>query len=171
MILSRSAEATPSSRLLSNKKFICRLGAAAGNLRDLIAFLPNDCDIVPGVCGVGRTDQYPLQLDECGQIDARRADCHSSANHRIEHPTGDRYHDACRPLHAKKLARRSLLHATHQDLAAEIWMIPVVDFQLLPDMGRMNGQWPSGESHGCFVDLIVVDSALRPCIASSSRRR
>jgi hypothetical protein len=34
------------------------------------------------------------------------------------------------------LARRSLLYATHQDLAAEIWMIPVVDFQLLPDMGE-----------------------------------
>jgi hypothetical protein len=28
---------------------------------------------------------------------------------------------------------------------------------------------PSGESHGCFVDLIVADIAPRPCIASSSR--
>jgi len=80
---------------------------------------------------------------ECGHIDARRADCHSCANHRIEHPTGDRYHDACRPLYAKKLAGRSLLYATHQDLAAKIWMIPVVDFQFLPDMGRMNGQHSS----------------------------
>ena len=53
------------------------------------------------------------------------------------------------PCTLKKLARRSLLYATHQDLAAEIWMIPVVDFQLLPDMGRMNGQWPWAESRGC----------------------
>ena len=43
------------------------------------------------------------------------------------------------PLHHKKLAGRSLLHAPHQDLAAEIWMPPVMDFQFLPDMGRMNG--------------------------------
>jgi hypothetical protein len=51
-------------------------------------------------------------------------------------------------LHAKKLARRPLFYATHQDLAAEIWMIPVVDFQLLPDMGRMNGQWHWDASRG-----------------------
>ena len=63
------------------------------------------------------------------------------ANHRIEHPTGDGYDNAGRPLHLKKLARRSLLHAPHHDLVAEIWVIPVMDFQLLPDMGRMNGQW------------------------------
>jgi len=42
-------------------------------------------------------------------------------------------------LHLKKLARRSLLDATHQNLATEIGMIPVEDFQLLTDMGRMNG--------------------------------
>jgi len=41
--------------------------------------------------------------------------------------------------HLKKLACRSLLEATHQNLAAEIGMIPVEDFQLLPDTGRMNG--------------------------------
>ena len=86
--------------------------------------------------------QQPLQLDERRQINARRADCHPGANHRIEHPTGDRYDDAGRPLHLKKSARRSLLHATHRP-CAEIWVTPVMDFQLLPDMGRMNGRWPS----------------------------
>ena len=29
-------------------------------------------------------------------------------------------------------------------------MIPVVDFQFLPDMGRMNGQWPWGENPWLF---------------------
>jgi hypothetical protein len=33
----------------------------------------------------------------------------------------------------------SMLHATHQNLPTEIRVIPVTDFQLLPDMGRMNG--------------------------------
>jgi IS66 C-terminal element len=28
-------------------------------------------------------------------------------------------------------------------------MIPVVDFQFLPDMGRMNGQWRSGAKTIC----------------------
>ena len=30
-------------------------------------------------------------------------------------------------------------------------MIPVVDFQFLPDMGRMNGQWRSEERIGPFA--------------------
>lgn len=139
MILSRSGEPNRSSSLWSNNKFICRLGTAAGNLSDFIAFFRNDCDIAPGVCGVRRTYQQPLQLDECCRIDARRADCHPGANHRIEHPTGDGYHDAGRPLHLKELTRRSLLHPTHSNLAAEITVPPIMDFQLLPDMGRMNG--------------------------------
>jgi hypothetical protein len=31
-------------------------------------------------------------------------------------------------------------------------MIPVVDFQLLPDMGGMNGQWRSGARITCSPD-------------------
>ena len=43
------------------------------------------------------------------------------------------------PWMLKKSARRSLLHAPDDDLAAKIGMPAVMDFQLLPDMGRMNG--------------------------------
>ena len=35
--------------------------------------------------------------------------------------------------------RRTLLDATHQNLPAGIRVKRVTDFQLLPDMGRMNG--------------------------------
>ena len=38
-----------------------------------------------------------------------------------------------------ELARCALLHATHQNLPPEVRVVPVVNFQLLPDMGRMNG--------------------------------
>jgi hypothetical protein len=91
------------------------------------------------VCGICCTYQQPLQLNECLKIDLRRTHGHPGANHRIEHPTGDRNHDARRHLHLKELARRSLLHSPHADLAAKIGMPPVMDFQLLTDMGRMNG--------------------------------
>ena len=140
MTLSRSEELNPSSLLLSNNRFICRPGTATGNFSDFIAFLPNDCHYRFGEC-VGLADAYQLrvQLAKRSQINSRWADCHPSTNHRIEHPTGDRYNDAGRPLHLKKLARRSLLHATHQNLAAEIRMLAVMDFHLLPDMGRMFG--------------------------------
>ena len=57
VVLFRSVGATPSSRFLSNRSFICRLGAGTGNLRDFIAFLPNDSNIALGVCGSGQTYQ------------------------------------------------------------------------------------------------------------------
>ena len=139
MIWFRSGEPNPSSLLFSNNKFICRLGTAAGNLRDFIAFLQNDCDFALGMCWFGCTYQQPLQLDECGQIDARRAQGHRGANHGIEHPTGDGNHDTHRPLHLQELTCRSMLYAADADLTPEIGMPTIMDFQLLPDMGRING--------------------------------
>jgi hypothetical protein len=90
------------------------------------------------VCGLDRTYQQPLQLDECGQIDTRAAKGHPDADHWIEHPPCHRDHYAGGPQHFKELPTRSLLHPTHSNLAAEIRVPPVMDFQLLPDMGRMN---------------------------------
>jgi len=139
MILFRSRAPNPSSLLSVNNRFICRPGTAGGNLRDCIAFLPNDSNIAPGVCGFGSAHQQAPKVDERCQINPRRADCHGGTNHRIEHPTGDRYNDAGWSLHFQELPSRSPLHAAHQNLPAKIGVIPVVNFQLLPDMGRMNG--------------------------------
>jgi hypothetical protein len=72
-------------------------------------------------------------------MNPRRAHGHLGTDYGIEHPTGDRYNDAGRSLYLKKLARCSLLHATHQNLPAAIRVASVMDFQLLSDMGRMNG--------------------------------
>ena len=139
MTLFRSRTPNPSSLLSSSNSFICRLGTATGNFSDCIAFLPNDSTIDSEVCGGGDAHQLAPQLAKRSQINPRWADCHRSTNHRIEHPTGDRYNDAGRSLHLKELARHSLLHATHQNLPAEIRVVAVMDFQLLPDMGRMFG--------------------------------
>jgi hypothetical protein len=91
------------------------------------------------VCGHSSVDQQPVQLGKRSQINAWRAHDHPGASHRIDHPTGNGNHDTGRPLHLKKLARRSLLYASHDDLAAKIWMPSIMNFKLLSDMGRMNG--------------------------------
>jgi hypothetical protein len=124
---------------LSNNKFICRRDTAASNLSDFIVFPRNDCDSAPGVCELGRTYQQLLQLAECCHVDPRRSDAHPDANHGVEHPTGDRNYYPGRPLHRQKLARRSLRHLAYRHLMPKIGVPPVIDFQLLPDMGRMNG--------------------------------
>src|SRR5580704_18772393 len=127
MILSRSAEPSPSSRLLSNNKVSCRAGSTVGALGDCIAFLRNDRNIAPAVCGLDRSYQQPLQLDERVQIDTRAAKGHPDADHWIEHPPCHRDHYAGGPQHFKELPTRSLLHPTHSNLTAEIRVPPVMD--------------------------------------------
>ncbi|MEK4031617.1 hypothetical protein WOC76_21435 [Methylocystis sp. IM3] len=137
--MSRSAEPSLSSLLLSNIRVSCRAGSTADALGDCIAFLRNDRNIAPAPCGIDRTNQQSFQLDECGEIDARAAKSHSGADDGIKHPPRHRDHNAGWPQHLKKLPSCSLLDTTDGNLAAKIRVPPVMDFQLLPDMGRMNG--------------------------------
>ena len=110
--------------------------------------LPKDFGIAPGVCGVGGAHQQPLQFEKCREIHARRALGHRSANDGIKHPVSNGNNHARRTQDAQKSTRRSLRDAPDNDLAAKIGMPAVMDFQLPPDMGRMNGRWHLAESHG-----------------------
>lgn len=97
---------------------------------------------------MGRSFQQSLQLNQRGHIDARRADAHPGADLAIQHPAGHRDNHTGRPLYLEKLVCCSMLDATNQNHQAEIGGIPVMDLQLLPDMGRMNGEWPWAGRHG-----------------------
>jgi hypothetical protein len=92
------------------------------------------------VCGVCDAYQQPVQLDKRCQFHAWQAHDHSTANQRIKHPTGNRDHDPLWPQYRKKLTRRSLFNPPDVDPATEIRVPTVMDFQLLSDMGRMNGR-------------------------------
>jgi hypothetical protein len=69
----------------------------------------------------------------------RHALAHHRANDGIKHPVSNGNNHACRTHNAQKSTRRSLRYAPDDDLAAKVGMPAVMDFQLLPDMGRMNG--------------------------------
>jgi hypothetical protein len=107
-----------------------------------MVILPKDSGIAPGVCGLGGAHQQPLQFNKCREIHAWRALGHRSANDWIKHPVGNGHDHARRTQDAQKSTRRPLRYAPDNDLAAEIGMPAVMDFQLPPDMGRMNGRWP-----------------------------
>ena len=97
--------------------------------------LINDSGIATGVCGVGGAHQQPLQFYKCSEIHARYALGHRGAND--WNSNGNNH--ARRTHDAQKAARRSLRRTPNDDLAPKIEMPAVMDFQLLPDMGRMNG--------------------------------
>jgi hypothetical protein len=101
--------------------------------------LPNDSGIAPGVCGIGRAHQQPLHFNKCRETHVRPALEHRGANDRIKHPIGNGNNHARRTPDAQKSTRRSLRYAPNDDLVAKIGMPAVMDFHLLPDMGRMNG--------------------------------
>jgi hypothetical protein len=100
------------------------------------------------VCGLAGTRHQSIQINQRRQIDPRKAFRHAGADHRINHPCGDRNDDARRTQNLKKLACRSPLNAPHANLMAEIGMPAVMNLQLLTDMGRMNGRWLWDENRG-----------------------
>ena len=101
--------------------------------------LPNDSGIARRVRGVGGAHQEPPQFNKCREIHARHALERRGANDGIKHPVSNGNNHARRTHDAQKSTRRSLRYAPDDDLAAKIGMPAVMDFQLLPDMGRMNG--------------------------------
>jgi hypothetical protein len=125
--------------LASNSRLICRGAIAVGKSQTFIAFLPNESTIARRFSGQASLDQRSLQFHQRGQINARNSHRHRRTRDRIEHPTCDAGDAARRTINQYELAGCSLLYPPNQDLAPEIGVPTVLDFQLLPDMGRMNG--------------------------------
>jgi hypothetical protein len=125
-----------------------------------MVILPKDSGIAPGVCDVGGAHQQPLQFDKRREIHARHALGHGTANDGIKHPVSDGNNHSRWAEDAQKSARRSLRDAPDTDLAAKIGMPAVMDFQLSPDMGRMNGQWQRlGRMHPSSFPFRAVSQA------------
>src|SRR5216683_3902812 len=97
----------------------------------------DDGRIVPGASSESALDQQLMQLNQRRYRDARRAEPHSGAGDGIEHPC--RHHDdytGCY-LDVSDLAAGALLNILPSN-AAPIECVPaIMDFDLLPDMGRM----------------------------------
>jgi hypothetical protein len=104
-----------------------------------IALLLNDNGIVGGALIPTKINQEPVQVGERRQIHTRSAHSHVGAGHWVEHPCSHRNNHTGRALNLHKPASRPFLNAANADFAAKIRMPPVVDFHILPDMGRMNG--------------------------------
>ena len=118
-------------------------GSSAGVGRLLILLLLDDDRIVPGASSETALDQQLMQLNQRRYPDARRAEPHSGAGDRIEHPC--RHHDdyTGRYLDVNDVADGALLDILASD-ATPIECVPaIMDLDLLPDMGRMTGRLQS----------------------------
>jgi hypothetical protein len=64
---------------------------------------------------------------------------HSGAGHRIEHPAGYDQNLARRGFYESDLAVGSRLKPAQSNTASIKWVPAIKNFNILPDMGRMDG--------------------------------
>jgi hypothetical protein len=77
------------------------------------------------------------KIDQCGSCNPRRANLHSGAGNRVQHPCrNDRNHAGCR-LYVDNVTSGTLLAIMATDATSIQRMPLVVNNNFLPDMGRM----------------------------------
>jgi hypothetical protein len=94
-------------------------------------------------------DQQTLQVGESRHRYAWWTHGEGRADSRVQHPAGDHDDDAVADLYVDKVTGGPAL-AIHAAQSSAVQRMPTVeDFDLLPDMGRMNRNWPSAARTGC----------------------
>jgi hypothetical protein len=112
--------------------------AGAGRL--LILLLLDDSVIVPGASSETAFDEQMMKLDQRRHHHTRRADrCHTGAGDRVQHPCGDCRDHAGHRFNVNNLAGGALFAVVSPDVTPIERVPPVMNFNFLPDMGRMNG--------------------------------
>jgi hypothetical protein len=100
-------------------------------------------------------DQQTVQFGESRHRHAWWTQGEGRADSRVQHPAGDRDDDAVADLYVDELTGSATL-AIHAAQSSAVQRVPTVeDFDLLPDMGRMNRNWPSAGTTGCSLAACV----------------
>jgi hypothetical protein len=125
-----------------NGKLICRETGVDGSISRLFKiFLLNVCASLGGNPVQASVNQQPVQCHQAGQVDTRRTDRQRATCQRIKHPSWH-LHDDASVISAPQITPvSSLLDLSNTDLVAEVRMPAIVNFQFLPDMGRMTREW------------------------------
>jgi hypothetical protein len=110
-----------------------------------------------------------MQCAEGRQRDTRRTDLQAGAIDGVKLPRRQDRHSAGRQLHVHDITGYAplALNTTHAPPVQR--MPPIMDYDFLPDMGRMTARLPWAASHGCSQVPIAADNAPPPCTASLSQ--
>jgi len=94
-------------------------------------------------------DQQAMQFGESRHRHAWWTHGEGRADSRVQHPASDRDDDAVADFYMDEFTGGAAF-AIHAAQASPVQRMPTVeDLNLLPDMGRMNRNWPSGATTGC----------------------
>ncbi len=123
--------------------------------------LLDDARIVLGASSKTALNQQVMQLEERRYRHARRADLHSGAGDRIQHPRRHYGHYAGCRLDVDHAAGITLFAAANPDTTPKERVPLIMDFHLLPDMGRMTWRLRSAARTTCSRDPMAARSAGR----------
>ena len=110
-------------------------GAGLGGFA--MVLLPGDVRTAPGASPGTTLDQQLVQVSERRHRHARRAEPHPGAGDRVEHPRRDDRGHAGRRLDVHEATGETILAVVPPDAPPVQRMPAVVNYDLLPDMGRM----------------------------------
>jgi hypothetical protein len=122
-------------------------GSAAGGVGAgwrLILLLLDDGGIARGVSSETALDQQVMKVSERRGRHARRAERHSGARRRIEHPRRHHHDHAGLHLDVDELAPGAPLRVVAANTPPLKRVPSVTNFDVLPEMGRMTVRLPSG---------------------------
>ena len=102
-----------------------------------------------------------MQIAQRRYGDPRLTEFQSRTCDRIEHPTCNRLDFTAVGLDVDYLRTAPLLDISDLDALAVQWMPTIMDFDFLPDMGRMNATCASGARTSCLRGRTAAASGLQ----------
>jgi hypothetical protein len=107
-------------------------------------------------------DKKLVQIAQGRYADARFAENQSGASGSIQHPFGNDPNLTVARVDMDDPTPAALLNISNLDATTKQRMPTIMDFNFLPDMGRMNGQWQLDGQTGCSQVLYAQVNELRP---------
>jgi hypothetical protein len=114
-------------------------------------------------------DKKLVQIAQGRYVDARLAENQSGACGSIQHPFGNDPNLTVARVDMDDPTSAALLNISNLDATTKQRMPTVMDFNFLPDMGRMNGNWRWAGKTICSLGPTAAVSARRRCTVSSVR--
>jgi IS66 C-terminal element len=111
-------------------------------------------------------DKKLVQIAQGRYADARIAENQSGACGSIQHPFGNDPNLAVARVDMDHPTAAALLNISYLEATTKQRMPTIVDINFLPDMGRMNGNWPSVAAISSSPSRTAGVIARRQCIRS-----
>jgi hypothetical protein len=111
-------------------------------------------------------DKKLVQIAQGRYADARIAENQSGACGSIQHPFGNDPNLTVARVDMDDPTSAALLNISNLDATTKQRMPTIMDFNFLPDMGRMNGNWQSVAAISSLLGRTAAVIARQQCIRS-----